>query len=767
MVANDPTFPPRNPTGYYPSLLTDRPVARLAPGIAAGLLLPMAQALTAAVPPDQGPRPALTALAIDAPIVLDGVLEEQIWARAELGTGFMAREPEDRRPASEETEFRVLYTASTLYFGIRALDSKPDAIVAKEMERDSPMGQNDDSITLVLDTFADRRNCYSFEFNANGARTDALVTDEGTEINTEWDGVWSVAARRDGTGWSAEVAIPFSTLRFERASTTWGLNVRRLIRHKNEETHWAALGREIGPRSLTMTIYAAHWVSLAGELRGLDVIRPSGRINLTPFLVGDITETPARVDDEREDDTEAGLDAKVSVAKSLTADLTYNTDFAQVEVDQQQVNLTRFSLFFPEKRDFFLENAGIFDFGPPNRGRDEREINLLDVFFSRRIGLEQGTEVPIEWGGRLTGRLGGFNLGLLNVATESIDENGLLVPDTRFGVARLKRNVGRRSSIGAIFTDRDEEGPGDNKVFGLDASWKPTQSTDFFLFGAQSDTPGADGDEGSFGGGFLYTGRDLRASADVVEAQEDFDPAIGFLQRRNFTRYNPRIRYTPRINRWGTRGLFFDAVLDYFARSSTDDLESRRVQLSPIGARHNVEFLWRLAHIDDTEQLFEPFAIRPGVVIPPGLYRFDYWELAGRSNPGWPVSGRGVVGTGDFYEGERSYVNLTTLFRVSRFFRAETTWSWNDVTLPQGDFTTNIYSALFNVSFTPEIRINTLAQYNDAAELVGLNMRFNWEYRPGADVFVVYNENWGAPSFSARETTRRQLILKLTYLWQG
>jgi hypothetical protein len=737
--------------------------------------------------PAPSPRPAIEALAIDAPIVLDGVLEEEIWRRAEKGGGFTAREPEDRRPASEPTEFSVLYTESTIYFGFRALDSKPEAIVAKEMERDSPMGQNDDSITIVLDTFADRRNCYSFEFNANGARTDALVTDEGTEINTEWDGVWSVAARRDSTGWSAEVAIPFSTLRFERSATVWGLNVRRLIRHKNEETNWAELGREIGPRSMAMTIYAAHWVSLAGELRGLDVIRPSGRVNLTPFMVGSLTETPAVVEGDREDDTEAGLDAKVSVAKSLTADLTYNTDFAQVEVDQQQVNLTRFSLFFPEKRDFFLENAGIFDFGPPNRGRDEREINLLDVFFSRRIGLEQGLEVPIEWGGRLTGRLGGFNLGLLNVTTEAVDENGLVVPDTRFSVARLKRNVGRRSSIGAIFTDREEEGsdaicpslppgvplpPGarctsDNTVAGLDASWKPTQSTDFFLFGAQSDSPRADGDQGSWGAGFLYTGRDLRASADVVEAQEDFDPGIGFLQRRNFIRYNPRIRYTPRINRWGTRGLFFDAVLDYFARSSTDQLESRRVQFSPIGARHNIELLWRLAHIDDTEQLFAPFAIRPGVVIPPGLYRFDYWELAGRTNPGWPVSGRGVFGSGEFFEGERDYVNLTTLFRLSRFFRAETTWSWNDVVLPQGVFSTSIYSALLNVSFTPEIRLNTLMQYNDAAELVGLNMRFNWEYKPGADLFVVYNENWAAPTFSARETTRRQLIVKLTYLWQG
>ncbi|HVR28666.1 MAG TPA: DUF5916 domain-containing protein [Thermoanaerobaculia bacterium] len=745
--------------------MTDRPVSSLRAATAA--LLGFLAALPLAAAGEAGARPSIRALAIESPIVVDGVLEESAWQRAEVGRDFTTREPVDKLPASEPTEFMVVYTPSTLYFGIRAFDSQPDAIVAKEMERDAPLGQNDDSIAIVLDTFADKRNSYSFEINPNGARTDALVTDEGQEINTDWDGVWSVATRRDERGWFAEVAIPFSTLRYQRGSTVWGLNVRRLIRHKNEESHWAALNREIGPRSMAITVYAAHWVSLAGELRGLENIRPTRRVDVKPFLVGVLTETPGATGDRREDDTEAGLDLKLGVAKSLSVDLTYNTDFAEVEVDQQQVNLTRFSLFFPEKREFFLENSGIFDFGPPNRGRDEREANLLDVFFSRRIGLEQGRQVPMEWGGRVTGRLGGWNLGLLNVLTDSVDAPGQSSPETRFSVARLKRNVGRRSSIGAIFTDRDEDGLASNKVYGLDLSWKPTQATDFFLFGAQSDDPRADGDEGSWGTGFLYLGRNVRASVDVVEAQEDFDPGIGFLQRDDFVRYNPRVRYTPRINRYGQRGLFFEAVLDYFASSSTDQLESRRLMLSPIGSRTTREFLWRLAWIDDTEQLFVPFVIRPGFVIPPGLYRFDSWELAGRTNPGKLVSARGSMGTGDFYSGERTFVNLTTLFRMSRFFRAETLWAWNDVELPQGEFSTSIYSALLNVSFTPDLRINTLMQYNDAAELVGLNVRFNWTYRPGADLYVVYNENWAAPTFSARETTRRQLIAKVTYLWQG
>jgi len=450
-MAPGPSRRGRERIGYAP--LTERPVTWFDRAGAAPAAL-LAAALLAAAPgsaqPDPPPRPAITALAVAEPIVVDGLLDEEAWRRAEVGRDFTMREPEDRRPATEATEFSVLYTPSTLYFGIRAFDSTPGAIVAKEMERDALLGQNDDSIAIILDTFADERNCYSFEINPNGARSDALVTDEGQEINTDWDGVWSVATRRTGDGWVAEVAIPFSTLRYQRGGGTWGLNVRRLIRHKNEEVYWAPLGREIGPRSMAMTIYAGHWVSLAGELRGLQGIRPSRRLDVKPFMVGAISETPGVPGDDREDDTEAGLDLKLGVAKSLSVDLTYNTDFAEVEVDQQQVNLTRFSLFFPEKREFFLENSGIFDFGPPNRGRDEREVNLLDVFFSRSIGLEQGLEVPIEWGGRVTGRAGGWNLGLLSVLTDQVDRGaGGLVPETRFGVARLKRNVGRRSSIGS------------------------------------------------------------------------------------------------------------------------------------------------------------------------------------------------------------------------------------------------------------------------------------------------------------------------------
>ncbi|MDX1383651.1 MAG: DUF5916 domain-containing protein [Thermoanaerobaculia bacterium] len=709
-------------------------------------------------------RPTLRALRIDQPILVDGIFAEEPWQRAEVGTGFITREPEDHLPASERTEFSVLFTSQTLYVGIRAFDSDPAAIVAKEMERDAFLGLNDDSVTIVLDTFLDRRNSYSFEINPNGARTDALVADEGRSLNQEWDGVWQVAARRTGEGWFAEVAIPFETLRFARGGDTWGLNVRRFIRRKNEEVNWAPLGRDIGPRNSTIPLYAAHYVSFAGTLTGLAEIRPSRPLDIKPFVVAELTERP-QTEAGTEDDVEVGLDLKWGLTRSLTLDLTYNTDFAEVEVDQQQINLTRFSLFFPEKREFFLENAGIFDFGPPNRAEGEREVTLMEVFFSRRIGLDGGEEVPIEWGGRVTGRVGGWNLGLLNVLTDSVDEEGRVVPETRFSVARLNRNIGRRSSLGAIFTERDAVGAGANRVAGLDLDFKPSDRSQAFAFVASSDDPRFEGDDVSWGTGYLWQTSNLRVSADVVEAQRNFSPEVGFLLRSDFTRYNPRVRYTPPVRRAGIRNWFLEAVVDYFERESLGELESRRVQLSPLGWRSNHEDLWRLAWIDETEQLFEPFEIRPGVIIAPGLYRFDGWELAGRTNTGRLVSFRGNGGGGDFYDGERIYFNAIASLRPSRFFRSELLWSWNDVDLPAGDFVTNLYSVKFNVSFTPELRLNTLAQYNDAAELVGLNVRFNWIYRPGADLFVVYNQGWDAPSFSSRRTDQRQLIVKFTYLW--
>ncbi len=711
------------------------------------------------------PRPTIEALRIDAPIRLDGVLDEAAWEQAPVGSSFTAREPEDDRPAAQQTEFSVVYTENVLYFGIRAHDPEPDAIVAKELQRDSDHGRNDDSLAIVLDTFHDQRNSVTFEVNPLGARTDSLVTDEGKDQNIEWNGVWNATARRTTEGWQAEVAIPFATLRFDPARSVWGLNVRRVVRRTNEESNWAPIGREIGPRAVSR-MYAAHWVSLAGDLTGISGVKPGRRLDVKPFVLASAAEEPRNEASGTIDDIDGGIDLKWGLTKSLTLDLTYNTDFAQVEVDQQQVNLTRFSLFFPEKREFFLENAGIFEFGPPSPGGGNRPP-LMKTFFSRRIGLDRGEEVPIDIGARLTGRAGAWNVGLLTVGTEAVAAgNRPGAAAAQHSVFRLKRDLGERSSVGMIYTELDPRGGARNQLYGVDLDYKPNRQSQFYLFGAASEDEGRSGDTGALGTGWAYTTRTVRANVDLTEAQGNFNPGSGFLLRRDFRRYHPTVRWEPRVNRGVVRSWVLEAELDYFERESLGRIESRKLLLAPIGMRTTGDDRFRLAFVNDVEQLFEPFEIRPGIVIPAGLYKFDSIFLRGFSNQGRRLAWRGNVNVGEFFGGDRRSYMLSSFVRLSRHLLTEFQWNYNDVTLPQGDFTATIYTVRLDAALSPDLRLNTLAQYNDAAQLAGVNVRFNWIYKPGANLFVVYNHNWDAPTFSARETARRELIVKFNYLWQ-
>ncbi|MYA07886.1 MAG: carbohydrate binding family 9 domain-containing protein [Holophagales bacterium] len=740
-----------------PSRSLRRTVAGLL--LAFGLLYSPAAAQTSA-----SPRPTVDALRIDTPIRVDGVLDEAVWDQAPVATGFTAREPEDNRPAAQQTEFSVLYTETTLYFGIRAHDPEPEAIVARELQRDSDHGGNDDSLAIVLDTFHDQRNSVTFEVNPLGARTDSLVTDEGKDQNIEWNGVWTASARVTAEGWQAEVAIPFTTLRFEPAQSVWGLNVRRVVRRTNEESYWAPIGREIGMSAVTR-MYAAHRVSLAGDLAGISNVKPGRRLDVKPFLLASAAEEPRDPASDTTTDIDGGIDVKWGLTRSLTLDLTYNTDFAQVEVDQQQVNLTRFSLFFPEKREFFLENAGIFEFGPP--APPGMQPPLMKAFFSRRIGLAGGEAVPIDVGARLTGRAGAWNLGLLTVGTEAVAAGDRpATAATQHSVFRLKRDLGERSSVGMIYTELDPRGGEGNRLYGVDVDYKPNRQSQFYLFGAASEDQGPSDDTGALGAGWAYTTRTLRANVDLMEAQSGFDPGSGFLLRRDFRRYNPRVRWEPRINRGVVRSVTLEAELDYFERESLGRVESRKLLLAPVGMRTTGDDRFRLAFVNDVEQLFEPFEISPGIAIPAGLYEFDSIFLRGFSNQGRRLAWRGNINVGEFFGGDRRSYVLSSYVRLSRHLLTEFQWNYNDVMLPQGDFTATIYTVRLDAAFSPDLRLNTLAQYNDAAQLAGVNVRFNWIYKPGANLFVVYNHNWDAPIFTARETARRELIVKFNYLWQ-
>ena len=390
----------------------------------------------------------------------------------------------------------------------------------------------------------------------------------------------------------------------------------------------------------------------------------------------------------------------------------------------------------------------------------------MKAFFSRRIGLDGGETVPIDGGARLTGRLGEWNLGVLGIGTQAIDLEGRRVPQTGFAVARVKRNLGERSSVGAIFTQRDPDTGGAENLYGFDVEIKPTQLLQLNGYWTRSERPEVEGDDASFGAGIAYHGSTFATSVDFTESQQNFDPGVGFLLRENFALLNPRFTWQPRIERWGIRSWYAEGTHRRFDRASDGRLESERTFLAPLGMTFKTNDFLELAYVPAKEQLFSPFEIHPGVVIPPGLYEFDGWELLMLTDDSRSVQWTSFNDWGEFYDGDWVSLRQTINLRLSRFVRTSTSWTYSDVELPQGAFEFDLWSQGVDLSFTPDLRLNMIAQYNEASEDLGVNLRFHWIYRPGADIFLVYNENWTAPSLSDRHTLGRQLILKVTYLWQ-
>lgn len=727
------------------------------------VLIPVLTALAGAAPsPAQSSSPAdryrLEARATPVAPKLDGRLDEAAWREAPVATGFIQHEPNTGAPASERTEARVIYTTKTLYVGIHAFDSQPEAIIAREMQRDGGLFR-DDSVAVLLDTFDDDRNTYFFETNANGARTDSLVTDEGRDTNFEWDGVWDVSSRRTDDGWIAEIAIPFSTLRFDPEAEAWGFNVHRLIRHKNERVDWAPI-----PRSAEL-----FRVSLYGSLTGIQGVEPGLNLDVKPFVVGADTRTASGSDSGAgAEDFDAGLDVKWGLTRGLSLDLTANTDFAETEVDAQQVNLTRFSLFFPEKREFFLENAGIFEFGPASGGGRP----LLKLFFSRRIGIDDGREVPIEGGARLTGRVGAWNLGLLGVRTGSLagsldGAGGGAIASNDWGAVRLKRNVGQRSSIGVMLTHR-EGGSGDhNRTYGTDFDWKPTDRMAVSGFFAKSDDSDlASGDDWSAGVGAEWESATWSWEAGYTEIGERFEPEMGFLLRRGVRRYQGEVGYEPRPDLPKIRQLSFELEAEAVTlRDGTT--ESSSVQFEPFGVEFDSDdeltfFVERLF-----ERLFENFEIIPGIVIPLGDYTFHNYGVRFESNSSRRLSVEGSVQRGGFFDGDRFEAELSVRARPNRFLRSETTWQYNDIDLGDlGSFNTQVVRQRLGLSLNPRMRTDALVQYNNLSDDFAVNLRFNWIYKPGADLFVVFNQTWEAPGLDRFEQRDRQVIVKFTYLYQ-
>ncbi len=694
------------------------------------------------------------ALRVDAPITLDGQLDEAVWQQAEPAVEFIQQEPDTGQPASQRTEVRVVYTSRILYVGVMCFDQEPDKIIAKEMQRDASLWR-DDAVDILFDTFDDDRNAYLFETNPNGARTDLLITDEGRFVNVEWDGVWEVKAAHTDQGWSAELAIPFSTLRFDPSAVKWGFNVLRYIRRNVEAAFWSPILLDADVKR----------VSQYGAVTGIEGIEQGWNLNVKPFAVGDWQDSAVATDDASNDtEFDWGLDLKWGVTRGLALDLTYNTDFAETEVDALQVNLTRFSLFFPEKREFFLENAGIFEFGPGYTGSG---APLFKAFFSRRIGISgSGAEVPIEWGARLTGRVGEWSVGLLDVQTdETALADGSTEPSTNWGTFRLTRNLGRRSLLGLVVTQKDED-ENTNQTYGVDFNYKPKDELSLDTYWINSDNSMPSGESGySAGVGATWSGPIWDWNLGWTRVDDHFDPQMGFLLRSAVNRYNGGVTYEPRPAGLNLMNLHF-AVSSVYFTDLDGTTETELHQLDLFGLRTKGGDTYILYVVDAFEWLREDFAIVPEVVIPTGEYDYQYAGVSFETDSARNVAFAGQVEAGDFYDGDRLGGSVSLYLRPSKHLRSETTVEYNDISLPDGDFTAQVLRERLQLAITPDLLTNLYLQYNDLAEVVSMNLRFNWIYRPGSDIFVVFNQTWDAPSFSDLSTRDRQVMVKMTYLFQ-
>ena len=707
---------------------------------------------TPAPQPSGGARMIIRATRLTEPMKVDGRLDEAVYTAVAPSSGFVQNEPMAGAPANERTDVWVTFDDNAVYVTIRAWESEPDRLIAKEMRRDSTNITQNDSVAFVLDTFNDRRNGVVFTVTPIGGRMDGQISNEGN-YNGDWNPVWDLAVGRFDGGWIAEAAVPFKSLRYAVGAPEWGFNARRISRWRNEVSYLSPVPNGAGTDGL-------YRVSRAATVTGLSTPRVRN-LDVKPFVTSDLkSDVSARPPVSNDLGADGGLDVKVGLTQGLTADLTYRTDFAQVEADEQQVNLTRFSLFFPEKREFFLENQGIFQFGgAAGRGA------VPFAFYSRRIGLDQGREVPLEGGGRLTGRVGRYSIGLIDVQTDATSATR----PTNFTVARVKRDILRKSSIGLMYTRRSVStlGTGSNELFGADArfAWFQNLTVDTYL--AMTRTAGVKGDDGSYRVQMQYNGDRYGLTLHRLYVGQQFNPEVGFIYRDDVKKYFWQARFSPRPRRIrGVRKFSYQVQVDHFDTASTGELETRQAQ-GTFSTEFQNSDKFTLTVDDYFERLDQPFAIAKGVTIPIGghNYRNVRAEYAGGQQR--PLSGTVFVERGSFWDGDKTTFGVSSgLARLTPRLSVEPALSVNRVELPYGAFTTKLVSSRATFTLTPLMFVSGLVQYNSSANQLSTNVRLRWEYQPGSELFVVYNEGrdtrgTGFPTFQ-----NRALIVKLNRLFR-
>ena len=697
---------------------------------------------------DAAGRVTIRAVPLDQPLDVDGSLDEGVYEIVEPLTGFVQQQPDEGAPATERTEAWVFYDDSSIYISARNWDSAPESRwVANEMQRDSFQIINNDTFSAALDTFYDRRNGFAFMVNPIGGFFDYQITDEGNP-NSDWNPIWDVRTGRFAGGWTVEMEIPFKSIRFPGGeSQMWGIQLGRNVRWKNEWNYITPVAISAGPGMFRL--------SAAGTLTGLQVPSGNRTFEIKPYGIGS-SATNVATDIYNEGDYNGGVDVKYGVTENLTADFTVNTDFAQVEVDEAQINLTRFSLFFPEKREFFLEGRGIFDFGRgvnfgggggpggggrPGSGGFFGGGDVPTVFFSRRIGLESGTTVPIQAGGRLTGKVGDFTIGALNIQTDDVLD---VADPTNFTVLRLKRDILRRSAVGALFTGRSVSlnGEGSNEAFGVDGVFSFYDNVNFNGYYAQTRTPGLVGEDESYQAAFTYNGDLYAVSVDHLLVGDNFNPEVGFLRRDDFRRTYLQAKYAPRpAGIEAVRQFTFGGSYDYF-ETVAGVPETELAQ-----ANFQIEFENSDRFSADVQRAYEfldvPWERVLGTeyMIPAGEYVFRDYYVSYSMGAQRRLSGNLSLQHGEFYNGEITSAGYSRgRIEVTPQFSFEPSISVNHVKLPEATFTAPLAITRVTYTFNPRVFFSGLVQFNPVQEVVSTNLRLRWEYRPGSELFVVYND---------------------------
>ena len=713
----------------------------------------------------EDPEPVtVRAYRLTQPLVFDGRLDEAVYHSIEPAPAFRQQEPQVGELATEQTEMWVFFDDKNVYVSARMHDSAPDRMIADEMRRDASV-YNNEHFVVIFDTFHDRRTGFFFQTNPLGAVRDALIVDENT-ANYDWNAVWDVKVHRDETGWTSEMVIPFKSLRYPTGKEqVWGINARRWERRINEHSLLSITPPGTPPNN------AVQRLANAATLVGMEVPPPAHNIELKPYGVSNLTTnriaSPAF---SNKVDKDIGLDAKYGITSNVTLDLTVNTDFAQVEIDEQQVNLTRFSLFFPEKRDFFLEGQGIFDFAN-TAGGGFRTPDSPIMFFSRRIGLDGGQPVPIKGGARLTGRVGKTSVGLLEIQT---DEGALdpargtpLTSATNFLVARVKRDVLRRSNIGVIATRRSPRSgaPGSNALFGVDTSLNFFENVQAGSYYARSDTPGLTGNASSYRGYFRYVHDRYGLETERMKVGDAFNPEVGYVPRPDVTRTDLVARFSPRIRSVRSlRKLEWNAEVERFVNGH-DQLETR-VGSGTFRIEFNNSDVLTFTARNDYEFVTAPFRISGGPRLPIGVYEFNEGVVQFNGGPQRAVSGRLTLTAGQFYSGHRQQFEYNGRVKVSSQLAFEPRILASHITLPEGAFTTKLLGARTTYTVTPRMFVSGLVQYNSGLNTVESNIRWRWEYQPGSDLYVVYTD--ARDTFGPRSALlmNRGLAIKATRLFR-